>query len=189
MTVRTATWLRLVLVAVAVVGGWLALDASIDAFRAELWMQRAQEHRRWGRLEAASEALERAAEIAPGDAAVHEALGRIYASLARFRESDEAEARSLRAFERAQELHPLDPGVRAARAAALASFGRPGDALAAIDDAIGLDPHNAYYHARRGELLEELGRRDQALSAYRRALAIMPTDDVEARVDRLSSSP
>src|SRR5262245_19458931 len=55
-------------------------------------------------------------------------------------------------------------------AAALRESGRHEQALAEIDRAIALSPEYALAHYRRAELLEELGRRGEAIAAYRAAI-------------------
>ena len=49
---------------------------------------------------------------------------------------------------------------------------RPGDAMAAFERAVRLDPGSASAHAGRGFALAALGRREDALSAYERAFEI-----------------
>ncbi len=55
------------------------------------------------------------------------------------------------------------------------------EALAEIDVALSINPHNAAWHAHRGCILEELGRIAEAAEAYEQALKIDPDDrDVAA---------
>ena len=51
---------------------------------------------------------------------------------------------------------------------------RPGDAMAAFERAVRLDPGSASAHAGRGFALAALGRREDALSAYERAVRLDP---------------
>jgi tetratricopeptide (TPR) repeat protein len=55
-----------------------------------------------------------------------------------------------------------------------AALGEPERALQALDRAAELDGDYAPVHWRRGELLEELGRLDDAQAAFRRALELAP---------------
>lgn len=48
------------------------------------------------------------------------------------------------------------------------------DSLAQIDDLIGAQPDNAYFHELKGQVLLESGRPREAIPPLRRALAIMP---------------
>ena len=57
------------------------------------------------------------------------------------------------------------------RAAAIAEAESPASGLALIEAIEGLDGYQPL-HAARGELLSRLGRRDEALAAYRRALEL-----------------
>ncbi|MBO9546530.1 DUF6596 domain-containing protein [Caulobacter sp.] len=68
-----------------------------------------------------------------------------------------------------------DPFVRINRAVALAELGGPAVALAEIEalDAARLDDFQPF-HAVRADLLARLGRRDEALAAYDRAIALAP---------------
>lgn len=180
-------WLRTALAFVAVAVGAVLVEASIREYRAETWAERASEHRRWGRLEAADAALLKAIDIAPADALLHAERARLLASYASFRGSERAVDDSLRTFDRAITIRPLDPNLYADKAAALASFGMPDPARAALARAIELDPHNAKYHAQMGGLLEDLGASERALAAYQTAYAILPTSEIEQRILDLTS--
>ncbi|HEY0755438.1 MAG TPA: tetratricopeptide repeat protein [Ktedonobacteraceae bacterium] len=54
--------------------------------------------------------------------------------------------------------------------------GRFTEALAAYEQALGLDPTNALAHINKGVALRRLGRGDEALAAYEQALELDPTD-------------
>lgn len=69
------------------------------------------------------------------------------------------------------------PVVRLNRAAAVAERDGPGAGLAAVDAVAGLETY-PLWHAARAELLARLGRGDQALAAYRRAVEL-PQDDAQ----------
>src|ERR1700722_9298293 len=73
------------------------------------------------------------------------------------------------------ELQAAEPAIaHIERGNALLALGRPGDALAAYDQALALGPGNAIAHMDRGTALEALGRREDALAAYDQALALDP---------------
>jgi RNA polymerase sigma-70 factor (ECF subfamily) len=80
------------------------------------------------------------------------------------------------------------PVVELNRAVAVAEAEGP-EAGLAIVDRLPLDDFR-YLHATRGELLRRLGRTDEAVAAYRRALALVH-DDAERRVleRRLATLP
>jgi RNA polymerase sigma-70 factor (ECF subfamily) len=66
------------------------------------------------------------------------------------------------------------PVVELNRAVALAEVEGPRAALAVLDG-LALDGYR-YFHSTRADLLRRLGREDEAAAAYRRALALGPTD-------------
>jgi protein O-mannosyl-transferase len=51
------------------------------------------------------------------------------------------------------------------------------DALKAADHAIELSPDSAWYRMLRGKLLDQLGRHDEAVAEYRRAIEVAPEDN------------
>ena len=74
--------------------------------------------------------------------------------------------------------HPApDPGVSGPALAAAEERARAGDlasAVALLEDAEAHEPNDARLAFRRGEWLRELGRREEAIAAWRRALALDP---------------
>ena len=73
------------------------------------------------------------------------------------------------------ELQAAEPAIaHIERGNALLALGRPGDALAAYDQALALGPGNAIAHMDRGTALLTLGRSEDALAAYDQALALSP---------------
>jgi len=66
------------------------------------------------------------------------------------------------------------PVVELNRAAAIASAGEPGRALDLVDG-LDLDGY-PYLHSTRADLLRRLGRTDEAVVSYRRALELVPSD-------------
>lgn len=71
------------------------------------------------------------------------------------------------------QLEAIDPSpiVRLNRAVAVALAGQVEGGLALIDAIEGLDGYH-YLHGARADLLRRLGRRDEAIAAYERALAV-----------------
>lgn len=71
------------------------------------------------------------------------------------------------------QLEAIDPSpvVRLNRAVAVALAGRPEEGLALLDGIEGLDGYH-YLHGARADLLRRLGRRDEAIAAYERALGL-----------------
>jgi RNA polymerase sigma-70 factor (ECF subfamily) len=82
------------------------------------------------------------------------------------------------------------PVVRLNRAAAIAAAGEPTRALDLVDE-LDLDRYQ-YLHSTRAELLRRVGRTDEALAAYRRALdlAVAPHERrfLQRRIDEIESS-
>jgi RNA polymerase sigma-70 factor (ECF subfamily) len=81
-------------------------------------------------------------------------------------------------YDRLGELEP-SPVVRLNRAVAVALSGDPDEGLRLIDELEGLDGYHLH-HAARADLLRRLGRRDEAVVAYRAALGLT-TNDAERR--------
>ena len=54
---------------------------------------------------------------------------------------------------------------------------QPDRALSDLNEAIRLDPTNLQAYKLRGAVLHGLGRRDQAIADYRKALEIDPSDE------------
>jgi Flp pilus assembly protein TadD len=65
---------------------------------------------------------------------------------------------------------PEDAALRASFAGTLGALGRYEEALAQLDRSLALDPLNPEGHHNRGAALERLGRRDEAIAAYREAV-------------------
>jgi RNA polymerase sigma-70 factor (ECF subfamily) len=75
------------------------------------------------------------------------------------------------------------PIVDLNRAVAVAMATNPGEGLDLIGQIEGLDDYHLL-HAARADLLRRLGRRDEALGAYRRALALAPNPVERAFLER-----
>jgi predicted RNA polymerase sigma factor len=65
------------------------------------------------------------------------------------------------------------------------ALGRHQAALARLDRLLAEGPRNEAWLARRGELLERAGRRDEARGAYARALELIATRPAERRGKRI----
>ena len=61
--------------------------------------------------------------------------------------------------------------------------GKPGEALATLEQSIALDPFSPEAHFHLGQALQALGRTAQASSAYRRAADLDTTGVLEARAE------
>lgn len=70
----------------------------------------------------------------------------------------------------------FDAEQRVERAQQLTESHRFAEALAELDAALAINPHNAVWHAQRGFLLDELGEPERAVEAYEHSLAIDPED-------------
>ncbi len=122
-----------------------------------------------GRLRQARASLERAADLAPGNARVLLALGDLLAAIG---ERDEALARydqAIAAWPGGSEAHTNAGGL-------LALAGRLGEALERYDRAIAVKEDNAQGHASRGAVLARLGRGEEAEVALGEALRIDPRE-------------
>ena len=93
-------------------------------------------------------------------------------------------------------LRALDRGIaRLGRVPSLAlaaldlevALGRHQAALARLDRLLAESPRNEAWLARRGELLERAGRRDEARGAYARALELIATRPAERRGKRIEA--
>ena len=76
---------------------------------------------------------------------------------------------------RARTLAPDDPLVHFRLALLFVDTGRPEDAVAALDEALRLQPDNARARNNRGSAPQVLQRLPEAESAFRRALALDPS--------------
>lgn len=103
----------------------------------------------------------------PGPYQLQAAINAVHSDAARFEDTDWAQVLAL--YDHLFQLTPT-PVVALHRAVALAEVRGPGPALDVLDR-LDLDGH-APFHAVRAELLKRLGRRDEAVRAYDRALAL-----------------
>jgi RNA polymerase sigma-70 factor (ECF subfamily) len=130
--------------------------------------------------------LERASSFGrPGPYQVQAAIAALYAEAASWKETDWTQALLL--YELLVRLDP-SPVARLNRAIALE---RVAGAAAALDAVDALGPELGGYHlfhAARGRFLEQLGRRDEAVGAYRAALQRTANSAERALLERRLSS-
>ncbi|TLY91042.1 MAG: tetratricopeptide repeat protein [Gammaproteobacteria bacterium] len=112
--------------------------------------------------------LERCLELAPGfDAARHN-----YASL--LNRSGRAEA-ALKQIEQLLAKAPRDPGHRSLLAAILANLGSFDETVRVYEELLKEHPGQAKIWMSYGHALRTAGRQDDSVSAYRRAISMVPT--------------
>jgi protein O-GlcNAc transferase len=116
---------------------------------------------------AAAELFERAADIAPANAAAHNNFGEALRRLGRL---DEALAR----LDRALELDAQYAEGHFNRGGVLRRLGRTEEACAAFERVAALRPSFTEAHLRLGEALNVLGRSEAAIAALQAALALEP---------------
>lgn len=155
-----------------------ALDAEPDAWigRADGWLVRGVAARALGRPAEAEAAYRQAITLHPQFPEAWQNLGNLLASSGRQQEAVEAYRQSL--------ARRVDPKERAALLVLIAgsafSAGLIDDALAAMNDAVSLDPVSAGAHNQRGKVLWELGHTDAAVDAFRRAQGCDPANPLYA---------
>jgi tetratricopeptide (TPR) repeat protein len=64
------------------------------------------------------------------------------------------------------------------KGASLCALGRREEAIRCCDEALAIDPRDAFAWSNKGSALSELGRHEEAISCYEQALAIDPRDVV-----------
>jgi len=123
-------------------------------------------------------ALQKAAELLPGDAVAHYNLGNILHERGRL---NEAEA----SYRRALKIEPDGADTHTNLGKTLQDMGRIGEAEASYRRALQIKPDHAEAHNNLGETLMESGRLDEAEASLRRALQIRP-DYVKVRLSLAS---
>ena len=144
---------------------WLATDAQVHQFLAELEPQRRAEH-----LAAALARNQEAMELAGGASASPDYMlntGSVLMALGRAQDA-------LPLFARAVELRPDLALARNSLGSALAAAGRPADARRELEHAVRLDPGYAKAWNGLALLCETLGDRAAAAAAWRRLLELWP---------------
>ena len=112
-------------------------------------------------------ALQKAAELLPGDAVAHYNLGNILHERGRL---NEAEA----SYRRALQIEPGGADMHTNLGKTLQDMGRIEEAEASYRRALQIKPDHAEAHNNLGETLMESGRLDEAEASLRRALQIRP---------------
>jgi RNA polymerase sigma-70 factor (ECF subfamily) len=195
--IRLARWLDERLPGRPEVLGLLALMLATDARRAtrvdeegRVVPLRDQDRARWDRdaIDEARRLLARAAALATtGPYQIQAAIACLHGEAVDFAATD---WRQIVALYRALEWHQPTPVVRVNRAVAEAELSGPATGLALLEDLEGLsDWHFSW--AARGEFLARLGRCEEAVRAYRRALGCAPNEAerryFEQRVQKLEA--
>lgn len=134
---------------------------------ARLWQLLGLLHQKLEDLAAAVEALARAAELAPGDAAIANAR-----ACACF----DAGLPSAQLFERAIKLAPSDRSILLRHANALAAEGRADAAISRLRQELRRTPGWAEGHATLAQLRWTRGERDDFAGSFEKALATSPRD-------------
>ena len=112
-------------------------------------------------------ALQRAVQLLPGDASVHNNLGNVLQHLGQFEEAAASYRHALR----------LKPDISLSHynlGNVLQALGRPEDAVASYRKAIQIEPDFAEAHNNMGNALQTLCKQNDALASYRRALELNP---------------
>jgi RNA polymerase sigma-70 factor (ECF subfamily) len=109
----------------------------------------------------------------PGPYQIQAAIAAVHADAATTETTDWSQIVQL--YDQLMAFAP-SPVVALNRAVAISEVDGPGPALAIVDD-LDLDTYHLF-HAVRGDLLEQLGRSDEAAAAYRRSIDLA-TNDVE----------
>ena len=134
---------------------------------------RAQALHQSGRLDEARALYEQVLAAEPRHAEALHLLGYLW-----FQKGDGARALDL--IGRAIALQPANPGYRYNRALILKETGRLEDAAADFREVARLQPSDADAWSDLGETLLSLGRPDDALAAWDRALALRPSPALDA---------
>ena len=100
--------------------------------------------------------------------------------IARLAQVDGDQGAAIEAFTLAVQLNPNDPNIHKEFAAAYAAQDRLEDAFCELMAALLVDPRDAQAHAAIGQLYLQAGRDAEAVTAFNRALELMP-DRYEVR--------
>jgi RNA polymerase sigma-70 factor, ECF subfamily len=171
--------------------GLLALMLLHDARRdarhrdGELVLMADQDRSRWdaGEMAEGRRVLDRAVAMGGGGPYA------LQAAIASLQMDDEPDWRAIEALYRQLACVTGSPVVELNRAVAVAEVEGPAAALAMVDG-LELDGY-PWFHSTRADLLRRLGRREEAVAAYRRALAVITSGPerrfLERRIEECSS--
>lgn len=133
--------------------GWKALGTALE---------------KTGQPAASLSAMQKAAELSPGDAEPYNHMGNTQLNLGRANEA----AASYRTF---LKIRPGDAAVHCNLGVALRQMGFLADAESSYRRAMKINPHFAEAHNNLGNTLKDLGRYEEAEASFRHALRIRPS--------------
>jgi Flp pilus assembly protein TadD len=135
----------------------------------DLWHEMGIAQLQAGYPRVACQYLERAAQLAPSNAAFLANLGAAY-------QKNLQPQQAVEAFQKAMQAGARTPQIYSNLGLALRDAGRADEALTAFDQALALQPDYATGHFNRANLLLQQGRSDEAMAGFRRAIDIDPRD-------------
>ena len=138
-----------------------------DPFDAAAIRMLAELAARIGRLTDAENLLRRAIEIAPGFAAARSNLALVLGRTGR-------PAEALELLDEIFDIDPEDLGILNLRAATLGKLGDFSEALELYGELLRKTPNQPRIWLSYGHMLKTVGRQDEGVAAYRRALSIQP---------------
>jgi tetratricopeptide (TPR) repeat protein len=139
--------------------------AAAHPGHAKLWQVLGLMHRARDEHETATEALDRAAALAPGDALIAHARARSWF---------EAGKQSSSYYEQARKLAPADKNLLLGYGAALIAEGRSADAIAQLEAELQRDPGWVAGHAALARHLWSMGEHETYTASIERALRAVP---------------
>jgi protein O-GlcNAc transferase len=155
---------------------------------AKLWQLLALVNARLGRHRSAQAALQRAAELQPGDPEIQENLRAVKSAAALAELNALTQALGARDFTRAVSLaqqalrrSPRDGACHNNLAAALAAAGQLPQAIASARRAVQHAPASVEFQRNLAQFLEAERQSEQALQAYRRVFELKPDDERACR--------
>jgi tetratricopeptide (TPR) repeat protein len=179
---------RAIVVSLGLLACLLLALHSFDTYRAFRLLTEAKSKLELGRYDSALFALERAAQLTPGNAEIAQEQGKTYFLMHAFRRDLVYGQQALAAYQRAAALNPMDGLNYSNLGWAYMKLGSESEARAAFDAALARDPYNVYYLYSLGRLDEQMNQPDQAIVLYERALSIKYDPRVAARLERLQEA-
>ncbi len=159
-------------------------DARLDA-AGDLVILEEQDRNLWhsGQIEEALPLVEEALAAGPGPYALQAAIAAVHCRSPRAEDTDWRGI--LRLYDRLELVQP-SPVVALNRAVAVAMVHGPAAGLALIERLAGSDALDRYHllHAARADLLRRLGSSIEAVTSYRRALALVTNDSERRYLER-----